>query len=462
MRSIIIVFLLFLPFLSIGQQRTFIKISMSGVTEPEALFGRLKGNSIIPLDTIALRNGVAETSIENPLRGVYRLQYNDSLFIEFLVAGDSSIFLQTSARNMFGDMKVIGSPENQLFFHYWQYRLLSDDSLDVIINMGNRMLGESGGQNTPALDSLKQVYLAMVSRQKKHVEDIIRDYDGWLAAALIRAYQIPDYASYAASTDTPLPESEFYRTHFFNNIDFTEPGLVNSDVYYIAINDYMSNFTKPASTEKYVSACDQILLSARQGEVFYEYALNLLIRNFEYTVWESVFANLVERHYLKWEGRDSTIAEYYARKASAIRNLTPGSEAPELNLPDTTGYFLSLHQVPGNTKMLVFWSADCESCEDVMPDLLQISLDFAEQGLSVYAVSMDYDKDIWMEGIRKNMSQSWYHVTDFQGMAGPAALSYNIWMTPVIYLLDADNRIISRPHNLTELRKTLEAVYTLD
>lgn len=451
-----IVFCILFPGFLQAQQELRLRVKVDGVTESTALIGRLRGSSILPVDTVTVNEGIVETVLRDPVRGVYRLQYNDSLFIEFLSAGDSSISLHTSARDVFGRMQVQGSPENVLFFEYWQYRMSSDDSLARVVSLGNQLLEASGGAPSPALDKLRNVYLSLIEGQKSHISTVIREHQGWLAASLIMAYQIPDFKAYTDTARTPLSEMEFYRTHFFDNINFNDPGLINSEVYYIAINDYLSNFTKPPSTQSYMLACSVILETARGHDAFYDYSLNLLIRNFEYTVWESVFSGLVEQYYLDYEGREATMAEYYGRKAAAIRNLQTGKTAPDLVLPDTTGHFLSLSQVPGNLRILFFWSAECESCEEIIPDIKKLYDKYGTQGLSILAVSMDYEKDAWLEGIRRNDIGNWYHVSDLEGLSGPAALSYNVWMTPVIYLLEPDQTIITRPYNLAVLQKIVE------
>jgi hypothetical protein len=74
------------------------------------------------------------------------------------------------------------------------------------------------------------------------------------------------------------------------------------------------------------------------------------------------------------------------------------------------------------------------------------------QGVKIYGVMVDGGKDNWTKYIKENKLTDWVHVyqtkaqQDAESAAGKPGFRqlYDVYQTPVLYLLDADKRIIAK------------------
>jgi thiol-disulfide isomerase/thioredoxin len=106
--------------------------------------------------------------------------------------------------------------------------------------------------------------------------------------------------------------------------------------------------------------------------------------------------------------------------------------------------YISLYDIKAKYTVLVFWDPTCSHCKVEVPELYHIYDSLKSKGVSieVYSVGIESDPELWKEFIRKN-KLNWINVTD------PANQThfrdyYDIYSTPVIYLLDEQKRIIAK------------------
>jgi len=127
------------------------------------------------------------------------------------------------------------------------------------------------------------------------------------------------------------------------------------------------------------------------------------------------------------------------------RKIAPnmiGNTAPELALKDTTGKWQILSKVPAKYTILVFWDPDCGHCQKEIPVLKHVTDSLKSKGVSlaVYAVDIEVDVDKWKKFIREHDLGDWINVDDPQHQSNFRQL-YDIYSTPVIYILDKDKKI---------------------
>jgi peroxiredoxin len=138
--------------------------------------------------------------------------------------------------------------------------------------------------------------------------------------------------------------------------------------------------------------------------------------------------------------------------ASANAQLAVGKQAPDFTLMDTAGKTISLSDFKGKTVLLDFWASWCPNCRKAHPGMIKIYNQFKERGLVVIGVSIDVNKDKWMNAIKKD-NLPYLQLNDPKGWEAPSAVNYLVEAIPATFLIDKNGIIVladANKKNLTE------------
>jgi thiol-disulfide isomerase/thioredoxin len=149
-----------------------------------------------------------------------------------------------------------------------------------------------------------------------------------------------------------------------------------------------------------------------------------------------------------------------SRRLEGIRTLVAGTTAPEIDLAasDGTAFKLSSHQPETPYILLVFWSADCSHCAELIDQLYPWQQqETNRKKLSVVAISLDEtetETEAWKQKIP--LLKGWTHLNAPNGVNSKAASDYFVLATPVLVLIDSGTRkIVSLPASMTEIESSL-------
>ena len=104
-----------------------------------------------------------------------------------------------------------------------------------------------------------------------------------------------------------------------------------------------------------------------------------------------------------------------------------------------------------------FWASWCGPCRAENPNVVAAYKRFNSKGFTVFGVSLDTDKDKWLQAITKD-GLVWPHVSDLIGWENAAAKQYGVMSIPASFLIDKEGKIISSNLRGEELTKKLEEV----
>jgi peroxiredoxin len=121
-----------------------------------------------------------------------------------------------------------------------------------------------------------------------------------------------------------------------------------------------------------------------------------------------------------------------------------GEQAHDLAMPDTALKMHALYDIKTKYTILVFWDPTCSHCKTEIPKLSQYYDSVKAKGVSieVFAVGIESDIELWKKFIRDH-NLKWINVSDLYNQTNFRSY-YDIYSTPVIYLLDEKKRIIAK------------------
>lgn len=112
----------------------------------------------------------------------------------------------------------------------------------------------------------------------------------------------------------------------------------------------------------------------------------------------------------------------------------------------------SIADVKADKKVVVFWSSTCSHCENELPQLLNKYKELQAQNVQVIGLSLDTDKNAYTTKIA---AFPWINDSELKGWNSSFAEIYNIHATPTYFILDANNKIISKPNHVGDVLQYL-------
>lgn len=141
--------------------------------------------------------------------------------------------------------------------------------------------------------------------------------------------------------------------------------------------------------------------------------------------------------------RQSLRGRMMAPVAERIASVTLGGTAPDFTMETPQGDSISLYDVKGKVKILDFWASWCGPCRAENPNVKRIYEKYHDKGLEILSVSLDTDKDKWLEAIEAD-GMPWNHASELgKTYVKTAQDIYEIHGIPYMLILDENNKIIS-------------------
>ncbi len=139
-----------------------------------------------------------------------------------------------------------------------------------------------------------------------------------------------------------------------------------------------------------------------------------------------------------------------------VMKYAAGSLAPDFTLADPTGRPVSLHHYQGKVIYLNFWASWCRPCMAKIRQLQSIQEKLEQQGIVFLHVSLDRDKQTWVETIRRNNMKG-IQVLANGDIESEVARDYEIKILPQYYIIDKHGNFAAKPreHDLLEIESVL-------
>lgn len=366
-------------------------------------------------------------------------------YFDFVMDAGQNFSIETDTADFIKSMKVKGSEENKFFYDYQNFMASKQKQIEPLQAAYKRLKDKNK-------DSVKiiQDKMAVIDKDVKEYKlNFIKDHPSTFVAKLFKAMEEPEIPEAPllpnGKKDTTFAY-HYYKTHFFDNFDLTDDRLLRSPIFHNKIKQYMDKLT-PQIPDSIAVSADYLVEKARPNQEVFKYMVYWLTYTYESSKimgMDAVFVHMVDKYYVTKQAfwLDSTQQYKIVKRAAELKPLLIGKKAPPISMPDSTGKYISLYDVKSKYTVVVFWDHGCGHCKKEIPKLVDAyNNKLKAKGVQVYAIETEDKPEDWRKFIR-DYKLNWINVQEMDDYKRAVTKKiYDIYSTPVIYLLD-ENKII--------------------
>jgi len=431
-----------------------ISVTIKNLKDSTIYLGNHYGDGFFVVDTLTLdKAGKGVFAKQKMLGGgLYFILFPQGQYFDFLIDKDQKFSITADTSNFIRTVKFKNSYQNERFFKYQNY--LTDSYIET-----NR-LKESQKALITNIDSLMLVEQQIqVIKNKIYLEkeQIINDHPDSLISLLIKAGMpiIPPPAPRDTSgvlLDS-LFEYHYTKEHFFDNIDFSDERLIRSSILNNKVLVYLTRVIAPYP-DTVMKEVDFVIEKAKADTEVYKFVLNTVFGHFSKSTIisdENVFVYIAENYFLS--GKAPWISESLKTKLQQDIDMRKpnliGKVAPDFTMKDLSGKAVHLRDIQNNYVILYFYNDDCSICKQVSPQLMNFYRIIKDRGVTIIGINTGENKDSWKKYVEDN-NLKWINVWDPKNKSGYRE-QYNIKGTPLILLLDEDQKIVAKRISVEQL-----------
>lgn len=461
-----------------------IKLKIDGLKDTTVLLANHFGSKKYVVDTFRVDNkGAAVLTGDSLLHGgMYLIILPTMSYFEILIDKDQDFSLETDTVNLVQNMKVTGSDDNQHFFEY-QLFMIEQQKKRAKLNAAYKKHGQipdsvtmSNKEKEMHKDSaviIKEQLLGMDSIVNAEWERIIAQNPTGILAAILRCLKEVEVPEAPMDENGVILDSlfryKYFTNHFFEGVDFGDKRLLRTPFLESKIKTYFSQSLKIPDT--ICVEIDKIVERSRKEPEVFRYIVQYFFNEYnnpKIMGMDRVFVHISEKYYLSgeatWALNDTAFINKVKDRVVKQKPNLLGEIAPDMKVYDLAlQNYRSLHGIQADYVVLYFFEPSCGHCKKIIPKWHQLYQEnnFAEKNIKTVLMYTQVDQEPWKEFIEKHQLHDVlnvydpYQVTNFRNL-------YDIYSTPVPYILDKDKKIVAKRISAEQIADYLNKMVELE
>lgn len=419
-----------------------IRIALKNWKDTTLYLGNYYGSKTYLVDSTRINaNGVAVFSGPGLLPpGIYFVLMPDRQhFFEMLMPWHEQHFEVVADTAHLDQIQFLHSPDNEAFVAYNQFLAHVQKELDD---------ARKSTADSATLDHLQQQAMDKI---KAYRVQWIKNHPHTMLATLFKGMMDPEPPQSKQKTEQAdsLFGYHYLQAHYWDQLSFADSLWLRTPILEGKLQRYFSQLVPP-QPDSINAAADALLAKARVNLSMYKFVLWWLTYTFEsspYMGMDAVFVHLVEKYYMppaKVDWLSESLRQKLIQRAYQLSPNLIGETAPNLILHDTLQHRYVLDTLQAPYLLLVFWDPTCGHCIREVPRMDSAwRADWHRMGVKMVGILADGTPQQWKDFILAHHLTGWLHLYDPDNSSHFRQL-YDVYETPVTYLLDAHKKIIAK------------------
>lgn len=388
--------------------------------------------------------------------GIYLVVIPGKRYFEVLIDKEQNFSLETDTVDFVKHMKIKGSQENTVFYDYLKFIGEKSKSIEPL-----RAEFETVKSDPVKSEDVRKRMAVIDSSVITYKDEFMKNNPDFLLTKVFKVTEevkMPEIPKKADGSLDSLFMYNYYKAHFFDNIDLKDDRLLRTPVFHPKLEQYFKKLTlqMPDSINK---EADQIIAQLNPGSEMFKYVVWWVTNTYETSNimgMDAVFVHMVETYYTKEKAFWVDDAQLYKiqDRARVLKPILVGTKVKNIVLNDSLGRPHSLYDVKSKYTVLYFWDPDCGHCQKITPKLKESYDKIKSKGVQVFAVCTEVEIDKWKKFIREK-DLNWINVADPE-LHNNFRHDFDITTTPQIFLLDENKNIIAKKIEVDTMNDILE------
>ncbi len=389
-----------------------------------------------------------------------------AILFELLIDSLQHFSVSADTTNLPASVKYTGSPENDVFQTYTLYT--AGKGKEITADQKELASAHSKSDSARLRDKLK----ALNTDIQHYRDDIIAKYPNGMLAMLFLMMKDPVVPPAPAHKPGVAYDTNFayhyFKGHYWDGVSFTDERIARTPVFEPRLDYYFKNLVSP-DPDSIEREADMMLLQSRVSKPLFQYLMVYFVQKYvnpEYMGQDAVFVHLFEKYINAGETEFFTekYRTYLNNRAYSLMANLLGQPAANLELVDSNEKPKPLYSVQAPFIVICFWDPTCGHCKEIVPKVDSIyKAKWKQEGVALYGVMVDGGKEAWSQFIKDHNLTGWTHVYETKehqdavekaGQPGFRQL-YDVYQTPILYLLDKDKRIIAKKLSYQQLDEVI-------
>jgi peroxiredoxin len=376
-------------------------------------------------------------------QGIYLFVPPNKKYFDFVMDDGQNFSLETDTVDYIKHMKVKGSDENKFFYEYQIFMSNKQKQIEPLREEYNKVKNNKDSAKIIS-DKISVIDKEVIDYKLSFIKNNPKTFVSQIFKAMEEPV-IPEAPILANGKKDSTFAYRYYKAHFFDNIDFSDDRLLRTPIFQNKVKQYLDKLT-PQTPDSIAVSTDILIEKGRANEEVFKYLVNWITYNYESSKimgMDAVFVHIVERYHAKQQTPwiDSTQLYKVVNRAYTLKPLLIGKKTPAIIMQDSLGKEISLYEIKAKYTVLIFWDHGCGHCKKEMPKLVELHKKLKEKGVQVYAVETEDNPKEWKKFMKENQMNFTNVYQPDQYKRAVTKKIYDIYSTPVIYLLD-ENKII--------------------